>query len=118
MSIEGRKAGGRRKKFLDELGYAGRYQAHAGDMFDFLYDYKSEKFDTVLCLGIYYHVMDHSHLLVDCRMRPETIIIDSGFVRSFRNTVHVQTEDPNFIEMLWLCSRAKRMYRWALSLWV
>jgi len=83
-------------EFLDKKGFAGKYTANIGDMYDFLYDHREDSFDTLLCLGIYYHVMDHSHFLrLMTRMQPETIIIDSGFVRSFRNTVHVQIEDPD-----------------------
>ena len=70
---------------------------------------KVKKFDTVLCLGIYYHVMDHSHLLrLIARMRPETIIIDSGFVRS--SVIRFMSKPRTLIlKMLWLCSRAKRI---------
>lgn len=97
ISIEGREERvADAKRFLDGLGFTDKYQANIGDMYDFLYDNRTAQVDTVFCLGIYYHVMDHSHFLRQmARLNPSTIIIDSGFVRSFRNTVHVQTENPS-----------------------
>ncbi|WP_426036975.1 class I SAM-dependent methyltransferase [Cypionkella sp. TWP1-2-1b2] len=96
-SIEGREArAADAVHFLDDLGYSGKYTANVGDMYDFLYETRNQHFDTVLCLGIYYHVMDHYHFLKQiARHSPTTIIIDSGFVRSFRSSVHVQYEDPS-----------------------
>jgi len=83
-------------KFLTSQGFEGRFNAATGDLFDFLYEARPGDFDTVLCLGIYYHVMDHYHLLkLMTRLEPEVVLIDSGFVRSFRNSVHVQMEDPS-----------------------
>lgn len=84
-------------KFLGELGFnSDKYSAYCGDMYDFLYENKdSLNVDTVFLLGVYYHIMDHYHLLKSiARLNPKTIIIDSGFVRSFRNSIHVQFEDP------------------------
>lgn len=82
--------------FLNRLGYTGKYNANVGDMYDFLYESRDHNYDTVLCLGVYYHVMDHYHLLKQItRLKPATIIVDSGFVRSFRSSVHVQYENPN-----------------------
>lgn len=97
LSIEGREERvADAIRFLDRLGFSEKYQASVGDMYDFLYDNRGTRVDTVFCLGIYYHVMDHSHFLRQmARMNPTTIIIDSAFVRSFRNSVHVQTENPS-----------------------
>jgi len=97
VSIEGRKDRAEdAKRFIAELGYGQKCEINIGDMFDFLHLNRDKKFDTVFCLGIYYHIMDHSRLLrLIARLEPDTIIIDSGFVRSFRNTVHIQTEDPS-----------------------
>lgn len=84
-------------KYFGELGVCcDKFDAYCGDMYDFLYGFKdSLKIDTVLLLGVYYHVMDHYHLLKSiARIKPHSIIIDSGFVRSFRNSIHVQFEDP------------------------
>ena len=83
--------------FFDKLGLnSNQYKTHCGDMYDFLYERKDDlKVDTVFLLGVYYHVMDHYHLLKSiARLKPQTILIDSGFVRSFRNSIHIQFEDP------------------------
>jgi hypothetical protein len=95
-SIEGRSERAKDAiKFLNDNNFSEKYTANVGDMYDFLYENKSKTFDTVLCLGIYYHVMDHYHFLkLMARLNPQTIIIDSGFVRSFKNIVHIQNEDP------------------------
>jgi len=67
----------------------------AGDIFEYLYDNRTTQVDTILCLGIYYHIMDHYHLLrLMAKLNPKTIIIDSGFLRSFRNCTLVSTENP------------------------
>lgn len=66
------------------------------DMFDYLFSAKPGNFDTILCLGVYYHIMDHYALLrLMTRLEPQTIIIDSGFLRSFRNVVFVHSEQPD-----------------------
>lgn len=84
------------RALVEKLGVADRCTFHAGDMFDWLYANKDQSVDTVLCLGVYYHVMDHYHLLrLISRLKPECIIIDSGFVRSFRSVIHVKTENPS-----------------------
>ncbi|MGL4320145.1 MAG: class I SAM-dependent methyltransferase [Paracoccaceae bacterium] len=95
-SIEGRDDRAKdATKFLHDLGYDGKYEANVGDMYDFLHEKRNTHYDTVFCLGVYYHIMDHYHLLKSiARTKPNTIIIDSGFVRSFRSSVHVQYENP------------------------
>ena len=95
VSIEGRpERVADARRFFGELGVDDRIEAHVGDMYAFLRDME-EPVDTVFCLGVYYHIMDHHGLLkAMAALDPETIIIDSAFVRSFRNSVHVQCEDP------------------------
>ena len=96
-SIEGREdRASEAVKLLNSYDYNGKYSCKVGDMYDFLYENRDSHFDTIMCLGVYYHVMDHYHFLkMMCRTSPDTIIIDSGFVRSFRNSIHVQFEDPD-----------------------
>lgn len=103
VSIEGRQERiDDAHRYFDELGVRERIETNQGDMYEFLRTFrddvragKAEAVDSVFCLGIYYHIMDHQGLLrAMTALEPETIIIDSGFVRSFRNSVHVQTEDP------------------------
>ena len=104
VSIEGRQQRvNDAHRFFDEIGVRDLIETNVGDMYEFLRDFrddvragKAEGVDTVFCLGIYYHVMDHQGLLrAMTALEPETVIIDSGFVRSFRNSVHVQCENPN-----------------------
>ncbi|MCK8464410.1 class I SAM-dependent methyltransferase [Aliiroseovarius sp. S1339] len=96
-SIEGRaERVADAKDFLTKHGCIDKVSLNTGDMYDFLFENKGKNFNTVLCLGVYYHVMDHSLFLkMMTQLDPQTIIIDSGFVRSFRSQVHVQYEDPS-----------------------
>ena len=81
---------------LTRAGVANICDLHQGDMFDFLAQPDAGGFDTILCLGVFYHVMDHARLLrLMTRQQPQAILIDSGFLRSFRAQVHVQFEDPD-----------------------
>lgn len=102
-SIEGRtERVAAAHRLFDRLGVRERIETHVGDMFEFLRAHRdtvrdggAEPVDTVLCLGVFYHIMDHQALLrAMAALEPETIIIDSAFVRSFRNHVHVQCENP------------------------
>ena len=100
--VEGRaeKAEEARGIFRD-LGHAdeGReegWRFETGDMFDWLHDHRAEPVDTILCLGVFYHIMDHYRLLdLMARTSARTVIIDSAFVRSMRAAVWVTTENPN-----------------------
>lgn len=83
------------RQIMEKLGIAGDCTFHVGDIYDWLYENRGAAVDTIFCLGIFYHIMDHYRLLtLMARTAASTIIIDSGFVRSFRNSVHVQLEDP------------------------
>lgn len=97
IAIEGRES--RVQEAIAEahhLGLSDRCKFSTGDMYDWLHANRNERFDTVLCLGVFYHVMDHYQLLkLIARLQPNCIIIDSGFVRTFQLMVHVQTENPS-----------------------
>lgn len=97
LSIEGRPdRADQSRKFFDQLGVADRIEADTGDMYAWLQSKATVEFDTVFCLGIFYHVMDHYMLMrLIADLHPKTIIIDSGFVRSFRNSVRIISENPN-----------------------
>lgn len=96
ISIEGRQERiDDAKKLFSDLNVTDRIQTNHGDMYHWLFENAHLRPDTVFCLGIYYHIMDHYFLLKQiANLQPKTIIIDSGFVRSFRNSVHIQLEDP------------------------
>ena len=97
ISIEGREQKvNDAKKAFEKLAISDRVDLNTGDMYLWLNKNSKLKVNTVFCLGIFYHVMDHYMLLKQIsNISPEAIIIDSGFVRSFRNSVHIQTENPN-----------------------
>ncbi len=97
VSIEGRKdRADEAKKYFEIIGISDKVEVNVGEMHNWLFANKELNVDTVFCLGIYYHIMNHYMLLQQlAELKPQTIIIDSGFVRSFRNSVHVQCEDPN-----------------------
>jgi len=81
--------------YFKTLGVSDKISTNQGDMFRWLDNFQGDV-DTVLCLGVYYHIMDHYMLLRKmAAVDPTVIIIDSGFVRSFRNSVHIQLEDPS-----------------------
>lgn len=94
---------GRKEKIKESIGIfnelnvdKSKWDFENGDIFDYLQEYKDFRVDTIFCLGIFYHIMDHHRLLMlMARTKASTIIIDSAFVRSFRNSVHVQLEDPS-----------------------
>ncbi|MEN8128797.1 MAG: class I SAM-dependent methyltransferase, partial [Pseudomonadota bacterium] len=83
------------RRLIEEAGLEGKVSFCVADIFDWLFN-NVEKFDTVLVLGIYYHIMDHYILLrLIKRAQPECIIVDSGFVRTFRSYIWIKRENPN-----------------------
>lgn len=83
------------QSYFEKHGLADRAQFVQGDMFDFLPKQTVGAFDTIFCLGVFYHIMDHYYLIRQMtRLKPSCIIIDSGFVRSFDCSVRVQMENP------------------------
>jgi hypothetical protein len=97
IGVEGREEKAQEAEaILKKLEVEERYRFEVGDIFDWLYLNREEPADTILCLGVYYHIMDHYRLLtLMAKTSASAIIIDSGFVRSFRNGVHVHMEDPD-----------------------
>ena len=83
------------RSFIAEFNLDKKVTFHVGDIYDWLFENK-ESFDTVLLLGIYYHIMDHYMLLkLIARAQPSCIIIDSGFIRTFKPYIWLKQEDPN-----------------------
>lgn len=59
-----------------------RVDLRVGDIFDGVRDLNSDRqeFDIIALYGIFYHIMDHMHLLREClKLKPQIIIIDSLF---------------------------------------
>ena len=80
---------------------ASRYDFICDDVFDALshiQKYKIPSFDTVFCLGIYYHVMDHYRLMqLMASLSPEVIIIDTGLISSDDLTITLGYDDTDEI---------------------
>ncbi len=97
VSIEGREnRADEARAFFKKIGISDQVDVNVGEMHNWLFENSNLRVDTVFCLGIYYHIMNHYMLLQQlAALQPKTMIVDSGFVRSFRNSVHVQCEDPN-----------------------
>jgi len=67
----------------------------AGDIFDVMSDLRGrgETFDIVLCLGIFYHVMDHYRLLkLMHEFGPSLIIVDTGLINDERPFINLHAE--------------------------
>ena len=83
------------EKLIAKYDYTNKCSFEMGDIYDWLFSNQDKRYDTVFCLGIYYHVLDHYMLLrLMARLQPECIIIDSGFVRTFDIMTHIHFEDP------------------------
>lgn len=79
-----------------------RFKIKCGDIYDMVEIADSEgftAFDTVFCLGIFYHITDHYRLMRLMRsFNPEVIIIDSSFVKDKAPIVQFRrenAEDPS-----------------------
>ncbi len=75
-----------------------RVQFIEGDIFDVLPGLLSrgERFDVILCLGIFYHIMDHHRLVkLMTAFRPELIILDTGLIDSDEPFIKLKTESTD-----------------------
>ena len=74
-----------------------RYQFVNADVFEGIFNLPSistSAFDTVLCLGIYYHIMDHYRMMqLMTGLNPNAIIMDSGFINSDLYEIKLEFED-------------------------
>lgn len=84
------------RALIERQGMADKCRFECCDMYDWLYSAETnEKFNTIFCLGVYYHVLDHYMLIrLMAKREPDVIIIDSTFIRSFELLVDVHTENP------------------------
>jgi hypothetical protein len=76
-----------------------KYQFICGDIFDqqaLASAAGYRKFDTVLCLGIFYHITDHYRLIRQMRsFNPSSIIFDSSFLTGDTSAVRFRQEDSS-----------------------
>ena len=80
--------------------YVGTADFVEADIFDALpaYARSEQQFDVVLCLGIFYHVMDHYRLLMQIRrLNPKLVILDTGLINDEKPYIHLETEPVNNI---------------------
>jgi len=74
-----------------------RYHFICADIFDalaHLNETRKYKFDTILCLGIFYHIMDHFRLFkLIAGLNPKTIILDTGLLLTSELTIRAYKEN-------------------------
>lgn len=99
MGIEGRQ-------YLIDRGMpefadidSSKYKFACGDIFEMRDIVRSscglERFDTIFCLGVFYHISDHYRLLrLMAGFRPDTIILDGSFLKTDEMMVRFRLEDP------------------------
>ena len=68
------------KKNLVDMGFRqDQFDFHQGDIFEFLPKVKKGEFDTILCLGFFYHTIRQIELLREFhRLAPQCIILDTN----------------------------------------
>lgn len=73
------------------------YRFSCGDILDFIEGIKPThvgRFDTILCLGIFYHVDEHFRLLrLMTGLKPSAIIIDSGLLVTEQRVIRFYAEE-------------------------
>jgi len=71
----------------------GQVEFVSGDIFEKLDELERNRFDTIFCLGFFYHTMHHMLLLNKiARLRPTHIVLDTGITADPGNFVMVQSE--------------------------
>ena len=78
-----------------------KYEFVCDDIFNALSKldiYSQPQFDTVFCLGIFYHIMDHYRLMqMITQLKPEAIIMDTGLINSEELVIKLYLEDTDRI---------------------
>lgn len=77
-------------------GFADHYEMIAGDVFEVLPSLSPGRFDTILCLGIFYHVLNHDLLVgLMARLEPKLIVLDSRLVDTDELLITLHHEDTS-----------------------
>ncbi len=64
---------------LKNANVKGTFEFRTADIFDYLPTVKPGEFDTILCLGFFYHIVEHAALVEQLvRLRPAHIILDTN----------------------------------------
>ncbi len=72
----------------------------AGDVFEEMPRLRAEgaRFDIVLCLGLFYHILDHDRLMREmAAFKPGLIIVDTALVDTDEPIIRLKTERTNSI---------------------
>ncbi len=94
--IEGRAELIDKGKYLfSDQEFAGRFKFVVGDIFEVMPKLinQGKSFDVVLCLGIFYHIMDHYRLMRLIReFKPRVVILDTGLIDDEKPYISLVTE--------------------------
>lgn len=56
-----------------------------------------EKIDTIFCLGLFYHIIDHFRFFeIMDSFNPETIILDTHLINTDEHIIRIRKEDNNY----------------------
>lgn len=76
---------------------ADRYTAIIGDIFDVFQDFEEGQFDTIFCLGFFYHTMEHFRLMKNMLdLKPDVLILDTVAHADNDPKVVIAEEDPEW----------------------
>lgn len=81
---------------FSDVELRGRSEFIVGDIFDVLPNLKKQgrSYDVILCLGIFYHVMDHNRLLrLIHAFNPRLVILDTGLINDNKPYIKLELED-------------------------
>ncbi len=102
VGIEGRQALVAQFAAYPDTPFKARVRLRVGEIFAATEELnaRSERFNVVAVLGIYYHIMDHFRLLrLIKRLAPKLIVIDSLFITDPRSVILVRLEDTTTLDL-------------------
>ena len=87
------------KNSLNNMKFYGipkeRYHFITGNIFKEIQKIKPKTIDVVFCFGIFYHIMNHMHLLAEIKkLKPKYLILDSKINPSEHPIIRLVKEDP------------------------
>lgn len=91
--VEGRRESA--AKLLPQIkhNFADKHEMIVGDVFKVLPTFSPGQFDTIMCLGLFYHILNHEWLIALMRrLNPEAIILDTGLVPTDEPIMHYRIE--------------------------
>jgi len=101
--FEARKASveaGKKSISLLYRDHKNSFNFRIGDVFDLISKVKPGAYDTILCLGLFYHILNHERMVaLMTSLKPEAIIIDSVLSNSGELVSRFQYEDTSNPDM-------------------